>query len=112
MEPQMNNTDPCLSVLLTCKSLSGGQGYFHREDANSAKKSDFKNFAFFASSRRIFWAALCSSVASSSCKLIRGIGIFSTDKTGLLPIELLTISSKNVNELLTSLDWPYCHSCS
>src|SRR5216110_496338 len=100
------NTDPCSSVLLTCKSLSGGQGYFHREDANSAKKSDFKNFAFFASSRWIFWAALCSSAASSSCKLIRGIGIFSTNKTGLLPIELLTISSKNVNELLTSLDWP------
>jgi len=25
--------------------LSGGQGYFHRE---AAKKSDFKNFAFFA----------------------------------------------------------------
>jgi len=29
----------------------GGQGYFHREDAKSAKsakKTDFKNFAFFA----------------------------------------------------------------
>src|SRR5438034_9748224 len=39
------NTDPCSSVLLTCKSLSGGQGYFHREDAKNGKKSDFKNFA-------------------------------------------------------------------
>src|SRR5437764_9984350 len=47
----------CASVLLTCESLSGGQGYFHREDAKSAKKSDFKNFAFFASSRWIFWVA-------------------------------------------------------
>src|SRR5438552_17279572 len=37
-----------------CKFLSGGQGYFHREDA---KKSDFKNFALFASSRWIFWVA-------------------------------------------------------
>ena len=51
------NTDPCSSVLLTCKSLSGGQGYFHREDANSAKKSDFKDLAFFASSRWIFGVA-------------------------------------------------------
>src|SRR5438046_521546 len=33
------NTDPCSSVLLTCKSLSGGQGYFHREDAKNAKKA-------------------------------------------------------------------------
>src|SRR5437762_13059499 len=47
----------CASVLLTCESLSGGQGYFHREDAKSAKKSDFKNFAFFASSRWIFGVA-------------------------------------------------------
>src|SRR5947207_385360 len=47
----------CASVLLTCESLSGGQGYFHREDAKSAKKSDFKNFAFFASSRWFFWVA-------------------------------------------------------
>src|SRR5213592_4925763 len=47
----------CSSVPLTCKSLSGGQGYFHREDATSAKKSDFKNFAFFASSRWIFGVA-------------------------------------------------------
>src|SRR5437764_6120362 len=53
MKPQMN-THPCSSVALTCKSLSGGQGYFDREDA---KKSDFKNFAFFASSRWIFWVA-------------------------------------------------------
>src|SRR6266566_6465935 len=48
------NTDRCSSVLLACKSLSGGQGYFHREDAKSAKKSDFKNFAFFAVD---FWVA-------------------------------------------------------
>src|SRR6266516_2085368 len=50
-----DETDLCSSVLLTCKSLSGGQGYFHREDAKSAKKNDFKKFAFFASSRWIFW---------------------------------------------------------
>src|SRR5437773_11908754 len=56
MKPQMN-TDRCSSVLLTCKSMSGGQRYFHREGAKSAKKSDFKNFAFFASSRWIFWVA-------------------------------------------------------
>ena len=59
------NTDLCSSVLLTPKSLSGSQGYFHREDAKSAKKSDFKNFAFFAVD--FFgcgWAALCSSVVS------------------------------------------------
>src|SRR5439155_23798073 len=56
MKPQID-TDRCSSVLLTCKSLSGGQRYFHREDAKSAKKSDFKNFAFFASSRWIFWVA-------------------------------------------------------
>src|SRR2546422_5734974 len=47
----------CASVLLACESLSGSQGYFHREDAKSAKKSDFKNFAFFASSRWIFLVA-------------------------------------------------------
>src|SRR5438034_6815536 len=52
-----DETDLCSSVLLTCESLSGGQGYFHREDAKSAKKNDFKNFAFFASSRWIFWVA-------------------------------------------------------
>src|SRR5438552_19074186 len=51
------NTDPCSSVPLTCKSLSGGQGYFHREDAKNAKKSDFKNFALVASSRWIFGVA-------------------------------------------------------
>src|SRR5438034_6143877 len=56
MKPQMN-TDRCSSVLLTRKSMSGGQRYFHREDAKSAKKSDFKNFAFFASSRWIFLVA-------------------------------------------------------
>ncbi|PYV42433.1 MAG: hypothetical protein DMG09_02545, partial [Acidobacteria bacterium] len=37
--------------------MSGSQGYFHREDAKSAKKSDVKNFAFFASSRWIFLVA-------------------------------------------------------
>src|SRR5438552_18729020 len=64
-----DEADLCTSVLLTCKSLSGGQGYFHREDAKSAKKNDFKNFR---SSRlrggflglRLGWAALCSSVVS------------------------------------------------
>src|SRR5437773_672841 len=56
MKPQMN-TDRCSSVLLTRKSMSGGQRYFHREDAKSAKKSDFKNFAFFASSRWFFGVA-------------------------------------------------------
>src|SRR5213596_1904316 len=58
----------CASVLLTCKSLSGGQGYFHREDAKSAKKRDFKNFAFFAVDFwGCGWAALCSSVVSKLC---------------------------------------------
>jgi len=43
--------------------LSGGQGYFHREDAKSAKKRDFKNFAFFAVDFwGCGWAALCSSI--------------------------------------------------
>src|SRR5438132_7707396 len=34
-----DETDLCSSVLLilTCKSLSGGQGYFHREDAKTRR---------------------------------------------------------------------------
>src|SRR5439155_13258085 len=71
MKPQMNKDEHSSVLLLTCESLPGGQGYFHREDAKSAKKSDFKNFAFFASSRWIFWFAAglhcvypCSSVVS------------------------------------------------
>ncbi|PYU90855.1 MAG: hypothetical protein DMG08_16745 [Acidobacteria bacterium] len=55
--------------------LSGGQGYFHREDAKSAKKSDFKNFAFFASSRWIFWIAAglhCENTLSVAGEYGRG----------------------------------------
>ena len=51
------NTDPCSSVLLTCKSLSGGQEYFHREDAKNAKFLKLFFFAFLASSRWIFLVA-------------------------------------------------------
>ena len=78
------NTDRCSSVLLTCKSMSGGQRYFHREDAKSAKKSDFKNFAFFAVDfLGCGWAALCSSVVAfcaiyadeNPCSLRRIFGV-------------------------------------
>jgi len=48
--------------------LSGGQGYFHREDAKSAKKSDFKNFAFFAVD--FFGLRLGSSVFIGGFKIV------------------------------------------
>src|SRR5213592_5015489 len=59
------NTDPCSPVLLTCKSLSCGQGYFHREEREEnrfRKLRVLRVFAvdFFACG----WAAPCSSVVS------------------------------------------------
>src|SRR5437867_2447 len=49
-----DETDLCSSALLTCKSLSGGQGYFHREEREEKR---FQKLAFFASSRWIFGVA-------------------------------------------------------
>src|SRR5213076_1595812 len=78
----------CCAVLLTCKSLSGGQGYFHREGAKSAKKSDFKNFAFFASSRWIFWVAAmlrCVHRRSILCSFLCALRVFAVNSGSVSP---------------------------
>ena len=57
-------------VLLTCKSCPAVKDIF---TAKSAKKSDFKNFAFFASSRWIFWIAAGLRCENTLSVAVRGI---------------------------------------
>jgi len=59
------DTDLCSSVLLTRKSLSGSQGYFHREEREEKRFQKLRALRVFAVD--FFgcgWAALCSSVVS------------------------------------------------
>src|SRR5881296_1559797 len=56
------NTDPCSSVLLTCKSLSGGQGYFHREEREEKRFQKLRVLRLFAVD---FFGCGCAALCDS-----------------------------------------------